>query len=75
MGDLSEFDQEAFAQYMLERTPKAEMIYEYDTPSIELECLDNPIRDYCIPTSRFAKPGTEPFAWGPQGFLVLRWWL
>lgn len=45
------------------------MIYESDTPSIELECLDNRVREYCIPTSRIAKPGTEPIVLGSIGLV------
>lgn len=43
------------------------MIFDFNTPPIGLVCLDKQIGEFYIPTSRFANPGTEPFAWGAIG--------
>lgn len=64
MEALVGFTQELLAEYVTRRTAESEMIFEASMPSIKLECLDDTIREYCIPTSRFASPGNEPFAWG-----------
>lgn len=66
-GGLDGFTQEQLAEYVVRRTEESQMIFEDSMPSIKLECLDNQIREYCIPTSLFASPGTEPYAWGAIG--------
>lgn len=61
------FTQELLAEYVTRRTAESEMIFEASMPSMKLKCLNNKIREYCIPTSCFASPSNKVFAWNAIG--------